>query len=173
MEEKEREARTREEKRRRALARELCEDFAARQEARKSLERGWRLNLNFVSGTQYCDISPSGDIEEEDAAFYWQSRGCYNHIAPTIDTRMARLAKVRPSLNVRAFSDSEEDMKTARLCSNILTSVKTASTSTRSSPAPRCGRKRAARRSTRSCGISTTEILSGRMNRGIPYGRGT
>ncbi len=124
MEEKEREARTREEKRRRALARELCEDFAARQEARKSLERGWRLNMNFVSGNQYCDISPSGDIEEEDAAFYWQSRGCYNHIAPTIDTRMARLAKVRPSLNVRAFSDSEEDMKTARLCSNILTSVK-------------------------------------------------
>ncbi len=65
-----------------------------------------------------------GEIEEEDAAFYWQSRRVFNHIAPTIDTRMARLAKVRPSLSVRAFSDSEADMKTARLCSYVLKSVK-------------------------------------------------
>lgn len=123
-ENKEQTAAKREEKRRRALAQEIRADFEARQEARKSLERGWRLNMNFVSGNQYCDISPSGEIEEESAEFYWQSRGCYNHIAPTIDTRMARLAKVRPSLNVRAFSDSDDDMKTARLCSNVLTSVK-------------------------------------------------
>ncbi len=99
-------------------------DFANRQVERKSMERGWQLNMNFVSGNQYCDLSPSGEIEEEDAAFYWQSRRVFNHIAPTIDTRMARLSKVRPTLNVRAFSDSDADMKTARLCSSILKSVK-------------------------------------------------
>ncbi len=88
------------------------------------MERGWQLNMNFVSGNQYCDISPAGELQEEDAAFYWQSRRTFNHIAPTIDTRMARLAKVRPSLNVRAFSDTEADVKTARLCSSILKSVK-------------------------------------------------
>ncbi len=114
----------REEARKRALAAEITEDFSARQRARKQLERGWQLNMNFVSGNQYCDISPAGEIEEEDAAFYWQSRRCFNHIAPTIDTRLARLSKVRPSLGVRAFSDSEEDIKTARLCSNVLKSVK-------------------------------------------------
>ena len=113
-----------EEKRVKALVAEVKEDFLRRQRERRSLERGWQLNMNFVSGNQYCDISPAGEIEEEDAAFYWQSRKTFNHIAPTVDARLARLAKVRPTLNVRAFSDSDEDLKTARLCSNILASVK-------------------------------------------------
>lgn len=110
--------------RKRALVAEIQADFAARQEMRRTLERGWQLNMNFLSGNQYCDISPQGELEEEDAEFYWQSRSCFNHIAPTIDTRLARLSKVRPTLNVRAFSDSEADLKTARLCSGILKSVK-------------------------------------------------
>lgn len=117
-------AEKREAARRKALAEEIGQDLARRQQMRRHLERGWELNMNFVSGNQYCDVSPSGEIEEEDAAFYWQSRKVFNHIAPTIDTRMARLAKVRPALTVRAFSDSQADMKTARLCSNILKSVK-------------------------------------------------
>ena len=113
-----------EKRRKHDLALAVQEDFAARREMRRSLERGWQLNMNFVSGNQYCDISSTGELVEEDSEFYWQSRRCFNHIAPTIETRMARLAKVRPSLAVRAFSDSEDDMKTARLCSNILKSVK-------------------------------------------------
>ena len=116
--------RERAEKRRvEALVEEIAADFEARRNARRMLERGWELNMNFVSGNQFCDINPAGELEEEAAAFYWQSRRCFNHIAPTLDTRIARLAKVRPSLEVRAFSDSDEDMKTARLCSNILRSV--------------------------------------------------
>lgn len=107
-----------------ALVAEVNADFEARRSARRMLERGWELNMNFVSGNQFCDIGPAGELEEEAAAFYWQSRRCFNHIAPTLDTRIARLAKVRPSLEVRAFSDSDEDVKTARLCSNILRSVK-------------------------------------------------
>lgn len=115
----------REAKRKRELAAEVTADFEDRRRARKQLERGWQLNINFVNGNQYCDISPvSGEIEQETDAFYWQSRKSFNHIAPTLDTRLARLAKVRPSLNVRAFSDSDDDVKTARLCSNVLKSVK-------------------------------------------------
>ncbi len=117
--EKEAEAR-----RKQDLVHEVQEDFASRREMRRHLERGWELNMNFVSGNQYCDLSPSGEIEEEDPAFYWQSRRCFNHIAPTVDTRLARLAKVRPALTVRPFSDQESDVKTARLASNILRSVK-------------------------------------------------
>ena len=108
-----------------ALVAEVNADFEARRRARKMLERGWELNMNFVSGNQFCDLTPEGELEEEQAAFFWQSRRCFNHIAPTLDTRLARLAKVRPSLEVRAFSDADDDMKTARLCSNILRSVKT------------------------------------------------
>ncbi len=113
-----------EERRKRDLVREIQADFSARREMRRGLERGWQLNMNFIAGNQYCDVSPSGDIGEEDAEFFWQSRRCFNHIAPTVDTRLARLAKVRPTLAVRPFSDSEEDMKTARLSSNILKAVK-------------------------------------------------
>lgn len=113
-----------EERRKKRLVRAIQEDFEMRQNARRSLERGWQLNMNFVSGNQYCDISPSGEIVEEDTSFYWQSRRAFNHIAPTVDTRVARLAKVRPLLNVRAASDSDDDVKTARLCSNILKTVK-------------------------------------------------
>ena len=82
-----------EERRRKRLVRAIQEDFETRQNARRSLERGWQLNMNFVSGNQYCDISPSGEIVEEDTSFYWQSRRAFNHIAPTVDTRVARLAK--------------------------------------------------------------------------------
>ncbi len=114
----------REEKRKKDLAREIGEDFLRRQKERRNLERGWQLNMNFVSGDQYCDVSPAGELEEEDPTFYWQSRRCFNHIAPTLDTRLAHLAKVRPRLTVRAFSDSEEDLKTARLATGILQSAK-------------------------------------------------
>ena len=114
----------REAARKRALAEELCRDFEERREARRQIEQGWRVNMNFVSGNQYCFVSPSGELEEEDSEFYWQSRRCFNHVAPTVETRIARLSKVRPALNVRAFSDSEADIKTARLASNILRSVK-------------------------------------------------
>ncbi len=113
-----------EEARRDALARDITRDFFDRQEERKALERGWQVNMNFLRGNQYCGVSPLGEIVDEEAAYFWQARGCYNHIAPTIDARLARLSKVRPSLTVRAFSDSPEDMKTARLCSNILKAVK-------------------------------------------------
>ncbi len=111
-------------KRKEALASDVMRDFEARREMRRHLERGWELNMNFVSGNQFCDLTDSGEIEQESAEFYWQSRRCFNYIAPTIDTRLARLAKVRPSLQVRAFSDSEEDMHVARISSSILKSVK-------------------------------------------------
>lgn len=113
-----------EERRKKKLVAEIEADFEKRRRARSHLERGWQLNMSFISGNQYCDISPRGTLEEEDDGFYWQSRRCFNHIAPTVDTRLARLAKVRPSLTVRAFSDADDDVKTARLCSNILKSVK-------------------------------------------------
>ncbi len=111
-------------RRKKLLAEEIAADFERRREMRRSLERSWQLNMNFVNGNQFCDIDPAGELVEEGTDFYWQSRMCFNHIAPTVDTRVARLAKVRPTLEVRAFSDSEQDIKTARLASGILRSVK-------------------------------------------------
>ena len=111
-------------KRKQSLAEEIQKDFESRKEMRRNIELGWRLNMNFVSGNQYCFISPTGKLETEDSEFYWQSRRCFNHVAPTVETRLARLSKVRPTLEVRAFSDAEADINTARLSSNILRSVR-------------------------------------------------
>ena len=116
LEEKEK-ARAREEKRR---VKEIREDFEARREARRSVENGWLLNMNFLSGNQYCDVSPLGGITQEDKQFYWQSRRVFNHIAPMVDSRIAKLEKSLPILSVRAFSDEEGDIKSAKLATSVL-----------------------------------------------------
>ena len=121
--ETEEERKQREEKARAKLAADVTADFERRREERRSIESGWLLNMNFLSGNQYCDISPQGGIAEEDKRFYWQSRRVFNHIAPTIDTRIAKLTKMRPALHVRAFSDEEGDVKAAKLASGILDCV--------------------------------------------------
>ena len=102
------------------LAKEVEEDFAQRRERRRSLENGWLLNINFFSGNQYCDVSPRGGVEDEDSRFYWQSRRVFNHIAPTVDTRIAKLERMKPELKVRAFSDEDGDVKAAQLATGIL-----------------------------------------------------
>ncbi len=114
--------RLREEKERAAkkLAREITEDFERRREARRDIESGWLLNMNFLSGNQYCDVSPFGGVEEEDKRYYWQSRRVFNHVAPTVDTRIAKLEKRKPELRVRAFSDEEGDIQAAKLATGVL-----------------------------------------------------
>lgn len=126
MQERDNEARKREseEKRKRRLADEIRADFERRREERRSLENGWLLNMNFLSGNQYCDISPDGETEEEDKRFYWQSRRAFNHIAPMVDSRIAKLTRMRPALHVRAFSDEEGDLRAARLATAVLAGVR-------------------------------------------------
>lgn len=102
------------------LAREVEKDFEKRREARRGIESGWLLNINFFSGNQYCDVSPYGGVEDEDKRYYWQSRRAFNHIAPTVESRIARLERMKPDLKVRAFSDEEGDLKAAQLATGIL-----------------------------------------------------
>lgn len=102
------------------LAAEVLSDFEKRREARRGIENGWRLNMNFVSGNQYCDISPLGGLVEEDKQYYWQSRRVFNHIAPAVDSRVSKLEKLKPVLKVRAFSDEDGDLKAAQLATGIL-----------------------------------------------------
>ena len=102
-----------------AIAADVTSDFNSRREARRGIENGWLLHLNFYSGNQYCDVTPEG-LENEDAQFYWQSRRVFNHIAPTVDARIAKLEKMKPDLTVRAFSDEEGDVKAAKLATGIL-----------------------------------------------------
>ena len=109
-----------EERAARKLASEVTEDFLRRREERRSIENGWMLNVNFFNGNQYCDVSPQGEVVEEDKRFYWQARRVFNHIAPTVDSRIAKIEKLKPELRVRAFSDEEGDLQAAKLMTGIL-----------------------------------------------------
>ena len=117
------EEKKKEEERRRweeKVAAEVQADFFERREARKKIENGWTLNMNFLSGNQFCDLSPFGGLVEEDKQFYWQSRRAFNHIAPLIDARVAKIEKMLPVLSVRACSEEDGDLKTAQLATGIL-----------------------------------------------------
>ena len=105
------------------LAEEVRKEFLRRQRERRSLERGWQLNMNFLAGNQYCGIAPDGEIEEEQPRYAWQCRRVFNHIAPAIDTRCAKLAQVRPVMTVRAATNSEQDLHAAELAGQVLRAV--------------------------------------------------
>ncbi|MDE6302565.1 MAG: hypothetical protein K2M36_03135, partial [Clostridia bacterium] len=50
---------------------QVLADFKKRQEARRPVELNWRLNMNFVIGNQFAQISPKGDIEDGDKQYFW------------------------------------------------------------------------------------------------------
>jgi len=106
-----------------ALVAEVMEDFNARRAARRPIEAQWELNMEFLAGRQFASVTAVGDVEEEAADYYWQSRNVYNHILPVIDTRLAKLAKVRPVMSVRAASEDDADIYTAQLATKLLNST--------------------------------------------------
>ena len=109
-----------EEERKKRIAEEIEADFENRREARRTLESGWALNVEFLKGNQYVDVSPLGGVEEVEKRFYWQNRHCFNHIAPTVEARMAKLTRMKPKLKVRAFSDEDGDVKAAKLATGVI-----------------------------------------------------
>lgn len=90
------------------------------KEHRRSLELQWRLNMNFLYGNQYAEITPIGDIEDYGKQYYWQEREVYNHIAPIIESRLAKLGRVKASVSVRPFSNDDDDIKIATLSTSVL-----------------------------------------------------
>jgi hypothetical protein len=102
---------------------EVKKDFEARQNARRKLELQWQLNMNFVLGNQYCDISPNGQIEDCDKRFYWQERQVFNHLAPILETRLAKLNRVRPKMSVMPATDTDSDFYAAKLSTLLLNSA--------------------------------------------------
>ncbi len=105
------------------LVAEVQADFKRRQEERRSIERGWQLNMNFLSGNQYCDVNTLGEIEGDASGYYWQEKRVFNHIAPTVDTRCCKLTGIRPKLAVRAASEDDDDRRSAKLASAILSAT--------------------------------------------------
>ncbi len=104
------------------LVEEVKKDFEKRRTERKELERQWELNLNFYMGNQYCDISSHGELVEDQSDYYWQKRGVFNHVAPLVDMRMAKLLKVNPVLSVRPSNEDDAEIVNAKLGEKLLKS---------------------------------------------------
>ena len=88
-------------------------DFENRRKARVENERQWELNMNFISGNQYCGINARGDLEDKDRDFFWQEREVFNHVAPVIESRLARFSRVSPLFSVRPKTDDDKDVNGA------------------------------------------------------------
>lgn len=105
------------------LVASIRRDFIARQQARKSYEAQWQLNLNFLMGNQYSQIAPNGSVTTADKQYFWQEKEVFNHIAPTIEVRSAKIARLRPNMAVLPASTDERDMQSAKVSKDILNAV--------------------------------------------------
>ena len=102
------------------LASEVQADFEKRRKARLPFERQWELNMQFVAGNQYCDINSRGDLISENKDYFWQNRRVYNHIAPLIDSRLAKFSRITPDISVRPKTDDDADVNSASLAEKLI-----------------------------------------------------
>jgi len=106
------------------VVRMVKQEFEQRRQDRLPFELQWQLNSNFLAGNQYCDINfEMQQIQEYDRIYWWQEREVYNHIAPIVETRLAKLSRVRPAMIVRPSTNDLEDVSTAKVCTSIVKSA--------------------------------------------------
>jgi hypothetical protein len=105
------------------LVREIRQDFEKRREARRNIESEWLLNINFLLGNQYAEITSTGEITDFGKQYFWQEREVYNHIAPIIETRLAKLARVKAGISVRPATDDDKDVKSAKFATRLLSAA--------------------------------------------------
>lgn len=105
------------------LVKETIEDFEERVRQRKSFDSQWQLNMNFYMGNQFCDIGYAGLVRDVEREYFWQEREVFNHIAPIIDTRLAKLSKIKPKLVIYPATNDENDIYTAKFGKNLLESI--------------------------------------------------
>ncbi len=95
-------------------------DYERRRNERAPIEARWTLNLNFMAGNQHSVIAPNLDIVERGKRYFWEENEVYNHIAPIIESRLAKFTRVNCSVVVRPTSGDEKDIESARLSTKII-----------------------------------------------------
>ena len=105
------------------LVKEINEDFSLRQKNRLELEKQWQKNMDFLAGKQYEDLNYGGVSFSASGDFSWNERGVYNHVAPIIESRLARLSRLKIELSVMARSDDDTDVKGAESAEKAIKAI--------------------------------------------------
>lgn len=96
-------------------------EYDRRLKERTDFELQWRLNLAFAEGNQYVEINQTAQtLDEVPPDNEYQQQEVFNHIAPNIETRIARLGKMRPVLTVRPGSSDRKDLRATKVSSQLL-----------------------------------------------------
>lgn len=96
-------------------------EFERRRQEKLPNELQWQLNVNFLSGNQYCDINLETSSVLEIPKLYWyQEREVYNQIAAIVETRLSKLGRVDPSLKTRPATNERQDISSAKVCTAYL-----------------------------------------------------
>lgn len=111
---------TKEDRSRLDIVRRIQEDFAERKIKRRTHELQWQLNLDFYSGRQNSFLTSFDTIAQGSRRFHWQQSESFNHIAPIIESRLARLANDRIDFAVLPQTDDPGDVNAAKLCEKVL-----------------------------------------------------
>jgi len=96
------------------------DDFEKRKKMRRQKDILWQMNLNFLNGKQNCHISPQENVEIIPERFFWQKHECFNHIAPVMEARAAKLLRLRPKVKVNPYDSSSVDEQTAKVCESLI-----------------------------------------------------
>ena len=102
---------------------QIVADYERRRESRRALEAQWRLNANFAAGKQYCYSTAGGSIVEQDKRRLWEERAVYNHTASILETRLAKLSKLKPKLTVQPKNNQPDSLNEAKLSSAVIESA--------------------------------------------------
>lgn len=105
------------------IVEDVRRDYLTRRENRRSLEAQWQLNINFYVGNQYSYIANNNNINDYDKQYFWQEKEVFNHIAPMIETRISKITRLNPNINVMPASMDMADIKSAKLSKEIFNAV--------------------------------------------------
>lgn len=106
-----------------AIVESVRQDYLARREARRSLEAQWQLNINFYVGNQYSYIASNNNLSDYDKQYFWQEKEVFNHIAPMIETRISKITRLNPNIEVLPASMDLADIQSAKLSKEIFKAV--------------------------------------------------
>lgn len=100
---------------------ETIKDFEQRKTDRQFLELQMRLNMDFYDGNQFSYINKhTKNVEESEKMYWYQEMEVFNQIAPNVETRLAKLGRLRPIPKTRPATNTDDDIANAKISNKLL-----------------------------------------------------